>query len=68
MISQANYSAVRTTYPSNTADAKASKAASTTLSQEASTSKIEKFKESIDSGEYKVNVQSLSEKMADSLL
>ncbi len=67
MITQANSSAVRTTYLSNTGDAKVSKATASSL-QETSTSKTDKLKESINSGEYKVNVQSLSEKIADSLL
>ena len=67
MISQANSSALRASYPSNTGDTKATKT-TTSVSQNASTSKVDQLKESIDSGAYKVNVQELSEKMADSLL
>ena len=67
MISQANSSAIRAAYPSNTGDTKATKT-STSVSQESTLSKTDKLKESINSGEYKVNIQALSEKIADSLL
>lgn len=67
MISQTTSSAVRSAYTSNTSDVKMAKT-KVSVSQEANTSKIDKLKELIDSGEYKVNIQSLSEKMADSLL
>jgi len=67
MISQTNSSAVRVAYPSNTSDTKTTKTATRTA-EEVNTSKTDKLKESIDSGEYKVNIQALSEKMADSLL
>ena len=67
MISQANSSAVRAAYPSNTGDTKAIKT-NTSVSQDASTTRVDQLKESIDSGTYKVNIQALSEKMADSLL
>jgi anti-sigma28 factor (negative regulator of flagellin synthesis) len=67
MISQANSSTVGTAYLNNRVDNKTTKE-STIVSKETSSSKIDKLKESLDSGEYKVNVQSLSEKMADSLL
>jgi anti-sigma28 factor (negative regulator of flagellin synthesis) len=67
MITQANSSSVRATYASNTADTKITKSKLSTT-QESGTSKIEQLKESINSGEYKVNIESLSEKMADSLL
>lgn len=66
MISQTNSSAVRVAY-SNTNDAKAAKLSASTSSN-ASTSKAEQLKESIGSGEYKVNIEALSQKIADSLL
>lgn len=67
MISQTNSSAIRAAYPSKTSDVKEQKQAATVSSQ-SDTSKIDELKESIDSGEYKVDIQALSEKMADSLL
>ena len=67
MISQTNSSAVQAAYQSKTAQAKAAKT-NTVVSSQGDTSKIEQLKESIDSGEYKVNIQALSEKIADSLL
>lgn len=67
MISQANSSAVQTAYQSKTAQTKEAKA-NTVVSKQGDTSKIEQLKESIDSGEYKVNIQVLSEKIAESLL
>ena len=67
MISQANSSAVQTSYQSKTAQTKEAKA-NTVVSKQGDTSKIEQLKESIDSGEYKVNIQALSEKIAESLL
>jgi anti-sigma28 factor (negative regulator of flagellin synthesis) len=67
MISQANSSTVGAAYLNNRVDNKTTKE-STIVSKETNNSKIDKLKESIDSGEYKVNIQSISEKMADSLL
>ena len=67
MISQANSSAVGAAYQSKTAQTKEAKT-STVVSNQGDTSKIEQLKESIDSGEYKVNIQALSEKIAESLL
>ena len=67
MISQTNSSAVQAAYQSKTAESKEAKT-STSVSKESDKSKVEQLKESIDSGEYKVNIQALSEKIADSLL
>jgi len=66
MISQTNNSALRAAYPNKVNESKEPKQAS--VSSQNETSKVEELKESIDSGEYKVNIQALSEKMADSLL
>ncbi|MEA2073549.1 MAG: flagellar biosynthesis anti-sigma factor FlgM [Campylobacterota bacterium] len=67
MISQANSTAVRTAYPSKNDTVKEAKQ-SLNVSKQGDTSKVEQLKESIGSGEYKVNIQALSEKIADSLL
>jgi len=66
MISQTNNSALRAAYPNKASEAKEPKQAA--VSTQSETSKVEKLKESIDSGEYKVDIQALSEKMAESLL
>jgi len=69
MISKLNGSAVASTYSSNLSDAKSSAQKSgTNISKQGDMSKIEKIKESIESGTYKVDLQALSEKIADELL
>jgi len=69
MISQVNSSAVRSAYTNNLAQAKETeKKAGTSVSGQGDMSKVEQIKESLESGEYKVNLQALSEKIADTLL
>jgi anti-sigma28 factor (negative regulator of flagellin synthesis) len=69
MISQTNSSAVRNTYTNNLAENKdVSKKVGTNVSSQGDMSKVERIKESLESGEYKVNLQALSEKIADELL
>jgi len=67
MISQTNSATIRAAYPSKTNEAKEQKQVSTPTFQ-GDTNKIDELKESIDSGGYKVDIQALSENMADSLL
>ncbi len=67
MISQTTSTNIRATFPSKTNEVKEQKQ-SVDVSSQGETSKLEALKESIDSGEYKVDIQALSEKMADSLL
>lgn len=67
MISQTNSSTLGVAYQSKTTQAKETRE-NTVISQQGDTSKIEQLKESIGSGEYKVNVQALSQKIAESLL
>ncbi len=67
MISQVNSSAVRSAYASNFGEAKET-AQNTTVSKQGDMSKVETIKESIQSGAYKINLQALSEKIADELL
>jgi len=67
MISQLNSSAVSNLYTANQSETKAIKS-NTTVSKQGDMSKIEKIESSIASGEYKINLESLSKKIADGLL
>ena len=67
MISQTNSSVVHAAYQSKTSESKEAKQ-SASVAKEADTSKLDQLKESINSGEYKVNIQAVSQKMVDSLL
>ena len=66
MISKTNNLMLRTAYPTKLSEAKEQKP--TALSSQKEVSKLDQLKESIDSGEYKVNIQTLAQRMADSLL
>ena len=69
MISQANSANVRNAYTNNFSDNKeVGKKAGTPVSSQGDMSKVEQIKEALESGEYKVNLQALSEKIADELL
>lgn len=69
MISQTNSSAIRTAYANSFGEAKETKEAeSTTVSAQGDTSKIEQIKESLASGDYKVDLEALSQKIAEELL
>ena len=70
MISQTNSSVIRNAYASNFGEAKEvkQKATSTTITKQGDMSKIEQLKEAINSGEYKIDLQGLSEKIAQELL
>lgn len=69
MISQMNSNSIRSAYTSNISDAKSTKSnMALDNSQKSDATRIDKIKESIDSGEYKVNLQALSEKIATELL
>jgi anti-sigma28 factor (negative regulator of flagellin synthesis) len=69
MISQTNSSALRSAYATAFGETKDTKqTSSASVSKQGDTSKIEKLKEAIDSGEYKVDLQALSEKIAQELL
>jgi anti-sigma28 factor (negative regulator of flagellin synthesis) len=64
MITQTNSAALRSAYPTKTFDTKTS----VNAPKQESLTKTEQLKESINSGEYRVNIQAISEKMAESLL
>jgi len=69
MISGVNSSVVSSAYANNMNENKEIKPnAKLASSKDGSGNKIEKLKESIDSGEYKVDLSALSKKMADELL
>jgi len=69
MISQMNNSSVRSAYTANLGETKASKtSANTTVSKQGDTSKVEQIKESLASGEYKIDLEALSKKIADELM
>lgn len=69
MISQAHGTSVKNAYTNNANENKdVSQKATTKVSSQGDTSKIEQIKEALDAGEYKVNLQALSEKIADELL
>lgn len=69
MISNVASTLVRNSYNNNLNENKEIKPnAKLTTSEDGSENKIEKLKESIDSGKYKVDLSALSQKMADELL
>lgn len=68
MISQVNSSAVRSAYGSNVGESKDTNKASTNVSKQGDMSKVEQIKEALESGEYKINLEALSQKIAEELL
>ena len=69
MITQANSAIIRNTYTSNFNDNKDVKnRTSVNISKQGDTSRVEQLKDAIDSGEYRVDLQALSQKIAEELL
>lgn len=69
MISQASGVAVANTYSSNLGESKnVAQNSVTNISKQGDMSRVDKIKESVDTGAYKVDLQSLSEKIAEELL
>jgi anti-sigma28 factor (negative regulator of flagellin synthesis) len=69
MISQANSSSVRAAFNNTLGETKSTKASTaSSVSKQGDTSKIEQIKESLTSGEYKVDLEALSKKIAEELL
>ncbi|EQB40180.1 anti-sigma-28 factor flgm family protein [Sulfurimonas hongkongensis] len=68
MISQLNSSAIRSLHASNFGESKEAGKTNTNITKQGDTSKIERIKEAIDSGEYKINLEELSKKIAQELL
>jgi anti-sigma28 factor (negative regulator of flagellin synthesis) len=69
MISQLNSAAIRNSYQSAFGEAReTTKKEATNISKQGDTSKVEQLKDAVNSGEYKVNLQALSKKIAEELL
>jgi len=69
MISQLNASVVQNAYTSNLGDVKGSaKKGSLAISKQGDLDKIDKIKASLESGQYKIDIEALSEKIAQELL
>jgi len=68
MISRVNNSVVGSAYANNAASTTQKKESATATATEQKSSKLEQIQESIDSGNYKVDLSALSKKMADELL
>ena len=69
MISQVNQAGVRTAYANTLGeDKEVSKKSSATVSQQGDTSKVERIKEALESGEYKINLEALSKIIAEELM
>lgn len=69
MISQVNSAAIRTAYANNFGESKeVSQKSGTSVSKQGDTSKVEQIKEALESGEYKINLRALSEKIAEELM
>lgn len=69
MITQANNANIRSAYSNNLSETKdTNKKASTNVSSQGDMSKVDQIKKELESGEYKINLQALSEKIADELL
>ena len=68
MISQINNASVGNAYASTLGDAKDSQKATKTISKQGDMSKVEHIKDALASGEYKINLEALSQKIAQELL
>lgn len=68
MISQTNGASVRSAYASNSSEAKTTQKNDATITKQGDMSKIEQIKVALEAGEYKINLQALSEKIAEELM
>jgi len=68
MISQINNAAVNGAFSNNGQSKVSSQKSVNSVSQQGDTSKVDQIKEAIESGEYKVNLEALSKKIADELM
>ncbi|NPA58948.1 MAG: flagellar biosynthesis anti-sigma factor FlgM [Epsilonproteobacteria bacterium] len=68
MISQINSSALRNAYATNFGESKDTQKMGSVVSKQGDTSKVEQIKEALASGEYKINLEALSSKIAQELL
>lgn len=69
MISQVNSANIRNAYANNLGEKKeVSEKSGATVSKQGDTSKVEQIKQALESGEYKINLQALSQKIAEELM
>ncbi|NCO01212.1 MAG: flagellar biosynthesis anti-sigma factor FlgM [Epsilonproteobacteria bacterium] len=68
MISQLNSLAAKNAYASRNSESKTENKESVNISKQGDMSKVDKIKESLSAGEYKIDLQQLSEKIAEALL
>jgi len=69
MISQTNSSALRSAYVNNFSESKGTqKKENISITKQGDTSKVEQIKMALESGEYQVNLEQLSQKIAKELL
>ena len=69
MISQVNGGNVRAAYSNAlTENKEASAKVKTSVSEQGDTSKVERIKEALAAGEYKINLEALSQKIAEELM
>ncbi|MEK6658422.1 MAG: flagellar biosynthesis anti-sigma factor FlgM [Campylobacterota bacterium] len=69
MISQLNSAGIRSAYAGNLGENKeVAQKSATVISKQGDKSRIEEIKSALESGEYKINLQDLSQKIAEELL
>ena len=69
MISQINGTNIRNPYADNVGDKKeVSEKTGANVSKQGDTSKVDQIKEALESGEYKINLEALSRKIAYELM
>jgi len=68
MISQVNSAALRNTYANSGQSKEVSQKSTSNVSTQGDTSKVDQIKEALESGEYKINLEALSKKIADELM
>ena len=69
MISQVNGAAVRSAYQNSETETKTQrKDQKLEVTQQGDTSKVDAIREQIEKGEYRINLEALAQKIADSLM
>lgn len=68
MISQVNSATLGSTYAKSAQGKEISQKSGTSVSEQGDTSKVDQIKESLESGEYKINLDALSKKIAEELM
>jgi len=68
MISQVNGAALNSAYQTSGQTKGVSQKSAGNISAQGDTSKIDQIKEALDAGEYKINIDALSKKIAEELV